>query len=134
MPKSQNLQVKILCKYCMNSKVLWMKIKQFDIWLADLKPSRGTEPGKSRPVVVIQTDLLNETHVSTLICPITTNVQANINWLRVHLKKEQLEKLSDVLVDQIRVIDNKRLIKKIGRLDKIQIQKLKVNIRVVLDL
>lgn len=118
----------------MNLKVLWMKIKQFDIWLADIKPRRGAEPGKTRPVVVIQTDLLNDKHLSTLICPITTNVQANINRLRVHLKKEQLDKLSDILVDQIRVIDNKRLIKKIGRLDKVQIQKLKVNIRVVLDL
>ena len=52
-----------------------MKIKQFDIWLADLNPARGTEPGKTRPVVIIQTDLLNDTHLSTLVCPVTTNVQ-----------------------------------------------------------
>lgn len=118
----------------MNLKSLWMKIKQYDIWLADLNPSQGTEPGKTRPVVIIQTDLLNDIHLSTIICPITTNVQADINLLRVHLKKGQLDKLSDVLVDQIRAIDNKRLINKIGHLNKDQIQKLKVNIRVVLDL
>jgi mRNA interferase MazF len=111
-----------------------MKIKQYDIWLADLNPSRGTEPGKTRPVVIIQTDLLNDTHLSTIVCPITTNVQTDINLLRVHLKKGQLDKLSDVLVDQIRAIDNKRLIKKVGHLNKDQIQKLKVNIRIVLDL
>ena len=110
-----------------------MKIKQYDIWLADLNPSRGTEPGKTRPVVIIQTDLLNDTHLSTIVCPITTNVQTDINLLRVHLKKGQLDKLSDVLVDQIRAIDNKRLIKKVGHLNKDQIQKLKVNIRIVLD-
>jgi len=51
-----------------------MKIKQFDIWLADLNPKKGTEPGKIRPVVIVQTDLLNETHLSTIICPITINV------------------------------------------------------------
>jgi mRNA interferase MazF len=111
-----------------------MKIKQFDIWLADLNPSKGTEPGKTRPVVIIQTDLLNETHLSTIICPITTNVKSEIELLRVHLKKGQLNKLSDILVDQIRAIDNKRLINKIGILSKEQRDKLKGNLRIVLDI
>jgi mRNA interferase MazF len=111
-----------------------MKIKQYDIWLADLNPSRGTEPGKTRPVVIIQTNLLNGTHSSTLVCPITTNVQTEVYLLRVHLKKGQLDKLSDVLVDQIRAIDNKRFIKKVGQLNKDQIIKIRDNIRIVLDL
>jgi len=111
-----------------------MNIKQFDIWLANLNPSVGTEPGKKRPVVIVQTDLLNETHLSTLICPITKNVKAEIELLRVHLKKGQLDKLSDVLVDQVRAIDNKRLVKKLGHLNKEQIQKLKMNLRIVMDL
>ncbi|MCG9880744.1 MAG: type II toxin-antitoxin system PemK/MazF family toxin [Bacteroidia bacterium] len=111
-----------------------MKINQFDIWLADLNPSRGTEPGKTRPVVIIQTDLLNESHPSTVICPITSNVQKNSDILRVHLKKNQLEKMSDILVDQIRTIDNKRLINRIGELTKEQKVKLKENLRIVLDI
>ena len=111
-----------------------MKINQFDIWLADLNPSQGTEPGKTRPVVVIQTDLLNDTHPSTIICPITTNVQKDIEILRVHLKKSQLDKLSDILVDQIRAIDNKRFITKLGKLTNDQKVKLKNNIKIVLDI
>ena len=111
-----------------------MKIKQYDIWLADLNPSRGTESGKTRPVVIVQTDLLNETHLSTLICPLTTNVKKEIELLRVHLKKGQLEKLSDILVDQVRAIDNKRLLKKLGQLTKDQRQNLKANLRIVLDI
>jgi mRNA interferase MazF len=111
-----------------------MKIKQFDIWLANLNPSRGTEPGKTRPVVVVQTDLLNDTHLSTLICPITTNVQPEIELLRVHLKKGQLDKLSDILVDQVRAIDNTRFIEKIGQLRKDQKIKLRNNLRIVLDI
>lgn len=111
-----------------------MKIKQFDIWLADLNPSRGTEPGKTRPVVVIQTNLLNEEHSSTIICPVTTNVKTEIELLRVHLKKDQLEKPSDILVDQIRAIDNRRLIKKVGQLTNNQKTKLRENIKVMLDL
>lgn len=111
-----------------------MKIKQYDVWLADFNPSRGTESGKTRPVVIVQTDLLNETHLSTLICPITTNVKKEIKLLRVHLKKGQLEKLSDILVDQVRAIDNKRLLKKLGQLTKDQRQNLKANLRIVLDI
>jgi mRNA interferase MazF len=111
-----------------------MRIKQYDIWLADLNPRRGTEPGKTRPVVVIQTDLLNEVHLSTLICPITTKVNREIELLRVHLKKGQLNKASDILVDQMRAIDNKRLIKRLGNLKRDQIESLKGNIRIVLDI
>lgn len=111
-----------------------MKIRQYDIWLADLNLSRGTEPGKIRPVVVIQTDLLNDIHPSTIICPITTNVQQDIQILRVHLKENQLDKLSDILVDQIRAIDNKRLISKLGELTQNQKEKLKANLRIVLDI
>lgn len=111
-----------------------MEIRQFDIWLADLNPSKRTEPGKTRPVVVVQTDLLNDFHLSTLICPITSNVQKEIEHLRVHLTKGQLDKLSDILVDQVRAIDNTRLLKKLGKLTKAQQLKLKSNLKIVLDL
>ena len=111
-----------------------MKYKQFDIWLADLNPTIGTEPGKTRPVVIIQTDLLNETHLSTIVCPVTTNIKPEADLLRVHLKKQQLQKLSDILVDQPRAIDNKRFIKNLGKLTKEQAGKLKENLKVVLDL
>ena len=111
-----------------------MRIKQYDIWLADLNPTIGTEPGKTRPVVIIQTDLLNDTHLSTLICPVTTNVKSDVELLRVHLKKDQLLKLSDVLVNQIRAFDNNRLIKRLGAFTKDQVLTLKNNINIVLDL
>lgn len=111
-----------------------MKIKQYDIWLANLNPSKGKEPGKTRPVVIMQTELLNDTHLSTIVCPITSNIQPDMNILRVHLKKSQLDQLSDVLIDQIRAIDNKRLIQRIGKLNHEQIRLLKKNLMIVLDL
>ena len=45
-----------------------MKIKQYEIWIADLNPRYDTEAGKTRPVVIVQTNLLNDLHPSTLIC------------------------------------------------------------------
>lgn len=118
----------------MSSKVLVMKIKQFDIWLANLNPGKGTEPGKTRPVVIVQTDFLNNTHPSTIICPVTSQVHEEAKLLRIHLRKEQLEKESDVLVDQIRAIDNRRLMQKLGSLNNNQIRDLKNSLRIVLDL
>jgi mRNA interferase MazF len=111
-----------------------MKYKQFDIWLADLNPTIGTEPVKTRPVVIIQTDLLNETHFSTIICPITTNINPEAEILRIHLKKTQLPKQSDILVDQPRAIDNKRFIKRLGKLTPEQTNNLKNNLKIILDL
>jgi|SRR5690606_32170785 len=111
-----------------------MKYKQYDIWLADLNPTLGTEPGKTRPVVIVQTDLLNDTHLSTIVCPITTNVRPQAEILRVHLKKSQLPKLSDVLIDQPRAIDNKRFIKRLTKLTNEQIIQLKDNLKIILDI
>ena len=111
-----------------------MKIKQFDIYLANLSPAKGTEPGKTRPVVVIQTNLLNDEHPSTIICPVTTNVNLEIDILRVHLSVMETETASDILVDQIRAIDNRRLLKKIGSLTKSQQARLRENLKIVLDL
>ncbi len=111
-----------------------MKIKQFDIWLADLNPRIGTEPGKTRPVVVLQTNLLNEFHPSTIVCPVTSKINKDIQLLRVHLNRGQLDKSSDILVDQMRAIDNKGFMKRLGSLTKKQVQTIKTNVRIVLDI
>ncbi len=120
----------------MNLKTLIMQIKQFEIWIADLNPQIGTEPGKTRPVVIIQTNLLNKiSHPSIIICPITTNIQKNAEILRVHLKKgiANLNQDCDIMIDQLRAIDNKRLIKKLGSLRNDIIEQLKENIQIILD-
>lgn len=113
-----------------------MKIKQYEIWIADLNPRFGTETGKTRPVIIVQTDLLNKYHPSTIICPITTNVKLNAEILRVHLTKglAKLKEDCDIMIDQIRAIDNKRLLKKIGELNQDQIEHIKTNISIVLDI
>ena len=111
-----------------------MAFKQFDIWTADLNPNMGTEPGKIRPVVILQTDLLNNEHPSTIVCPITSHLSDDVQILRVKLKKQQLLKESEILVDQIRSIDNRRFIKHIAHLTKTQIALLKRNLSIVLDL
>ncbi|MEA1923163.1 MAG: type II toxin-antitoxin system PemK/MazF family toxin [Pseudomonadota bacterium] len=114
-----------------------MKVKQFEIWLADLNPQTGTEPGKTRPVLVVQTNLLNQvSHPSSLVCPLTTNIKLKSEILRVHIGSEGsgLKEKSDVMIDQIRAIDNQRLTRKIGHLPEGLIGKLKENLMIILDL
>ena len=72
-----------------------MQVKRFEIWVADLNPQLGTEPGKTRPVLVVQTNLLNKIpHPSTIICPLTTNIQKESEILRVHIKKSTANPVS----------------------------------------
>jgi len=114
-----------------------MQINQYEIWIADLNPQIGTETGRTRPVLVVQTNLLNKiSHPSTVVCPITTNVQKDSDILRVHLKKgmANLHENCDVMIDQIRAIDNKRLIKKVGNLPTELIDRIKENIAIIIDL
>jgi mRNA interferase MazF len=83
------------------------------LYLADLNPRVGTEPGKVRPVLVVQTDLLNDAgHPATWVLPCTTRLTGE-NLLRVVLprgiagNREECE----VMVDQSRAIDNRRLVR-----------------------
>lgn len=112
-----------------------MRIKQFEIWIADLEPQRETETGKVRPVLIVQTNLLRD-HPSSIICPITTNVSPESEILRVHLKKgtANLKSESDIMIDQIRAIDNRRLTTKVGELPKDIQSIVKDNIKIILDL
>ena len=111
-------------------------MNQFEIWLADLNPQIGTEAGKVRPVLIVQTNFLNEIeHPSTIICPITTKLNNESSILRIRISKGNcgLEQNSDIMIDQIRAIDNSRFIKKIGFASIDIKSKIKENINIVLD-
>ncbi len=86
-------------------------IKHGTIWLANLNPQKGTEPGKNRPVLILQDQaLLDAEHPSTIIVPLTTKLIDDAEPLRIRVKaRENLSRDSDLLVDQIRAIDNRRL-------------------------
>ncbi len=82
------------------------------VWLADLNSRRGTEPGKTRPGLIIQNQaLLDAGHPSTLIIPLTTRLIEDAEPLRLRLTaRDRLDHDSDLLIDQIRAIDNQRLV------------------------
>jgi mRNA interferase MazF len=111
-----------------------MEIRKWNVFLADLSPRFGTEPGKTRPVVVVQTDLLNNQHPSAIICPLTTHTYPQSNILRVHLRIGEggLTEKSDIMVDQLRAIDNRRFIRRLGMIGRLSQKKLAENIQIIL--
>jgi len=86
--------------------------KPGEIWLADLNPGRGTEPGKTRPVLIVQAQaLLDAEHPSTLVIPLTTRLVEAAEPLRIRIRASGgLKKESDALIDQVRAVDNRRLV------------------------
>lgn len=86
-------------------------LKQGEIWLANLNPGKGSEPGKPRPVLIVQGQaLLDAAHPSTLIVPLTTKLIENAEPLRLRIVAHgKLKHDSDLLIDQLRSIDNRRL-------------------------
>ncbi len=88
------------------------KISRGEIWIADLNPQNGTEVGKKRPVLIIQNQvLLDVLHTSTLIMPLTTKLINDSEPIRIRIEaRDFLKENSDILVDQIRAIDNNRIL------------------------
>jgi len=88
-----------------------MAFKRGEIRLANFNPSKGTEAGKIRPCLIIQSDLLNEVdHPSTTVVPLTSRLVDNAAPLRLRiLSRDQLRSDSDIMIDQVRTIDNKRV-------------------------
>lgn len=86
--------------------------KRGEIYLAKLNPSKGKEPGKIRPVIIYQTDFLNDVeHPTTTVIPITTKLIDKAYPLRYRITKRQmLDSDSDAILDQIRTIDNSRIV------------------------
>jgi mRNA interferase MazF len=95
-------------------------LRRGTLYLADLDPRRGTEAGKVRLVLVIQTDLLNEAeHPSTWVLPCTTRLTGE-NVLRVPIPKGMAGNRQDceIMIDQSRSIDNRRFVRRLRALPR----------------
>ena len=111
--------------------------KRGEVWLANLNPRRGTEPGKTRPVLVVQAQtLIDAGHPSTLIIPLTTNLIEDAEPLRIRVHAQSsLRRDSDLLIDQLRAIDNRVLVKgPLSRLDEATMERVTDALREVLEL
>jgi len=98
-----------------------MVIQQYDIWLVNLDPTVGSEIQKTRPCVIISPQEMNSQLRTIQIAPMTSNTR-QYPW-RIYTSFHG--KKGAVALDQIRCIDKRRLIKRLGALEPDSIQKLK---------
>ena len=110
--------------------------KKCEIYLARLNPRKGNEVGKVRPVLIFQTNMLNDIeHPTTIVIPLSTYLIDDAYPLRYRVsKRELLEQESDLLCDQIRAIDNQRIIsKKFAELSFEELEEVNGQVKIVLE-
>lgn len=95
-----------------------MTVKRGEIWLADLNPVKGSEQSGIRPVLIFQNDLINKFTVTFLTIPVTTNIKrARLpSCVLIPAGEGGLNKDSVLLCHQLRVLDKRRLHRKLGKL------------------
>ena len=93
-------------------------VRRGEIYYADLSPVVGSEQDGTRPVLIIQNDIGNKFSPTTIVAAITSKSEKAKLPTHVIVHAEGLEMESVVLLEQIRTIDKRRLIRYSGRLDK----------------
>jgi len=110
-------------------------VSQGDVWWAELPAATGSGPGFRRPVVIVQGDALNRSHLATTVCvPLTTNLR----WadapgnLLLAARITNLQQDSVANVSQILAIDKSLLTEYVGKLSRAKVNVLLSGIEVVL--
>lgn len=91
-----------------------MVVNRFDIYVVSLDPTRGSEIKKTRPCIVISPDEINHNINTVIIAPMTSATKKYPTRVPIEFQGKK----GQIVLDQIRTVDKKRLIKKIGRLKK----------------
>ena len=114
-----------------------MPIKRGHLYIVDFNPRIKTKPGKLRPALVLQSDLVNEAgYPSTIVIPTTARLVENAGILRLRLKKGQggIARDSDLLLGQLIAVANESFRQEIGALPNAMMEELENRIRIILSL
>ncbi len=110
-------------------------MKRGEIWIANLEPGFGREIHKKRPAVILSKNSIHANSNHVIIIPASSLVPKIIGIEMILIgKKEGLDKPSVLLPVFIRSIDQKRLIKKVGKLSKAKLQEVEEAVKIILSL
>lgn len=112
------------------------KIRRNEIYLANLGKTVGSEEKGVRPVLIVQNDIGNKHSPTTIIIPFTKRVETR-NIIPTHIKIKAFGKMkckATIMTEQIKVIDKKRLIKRIDVLPEKYISEVDRAIGIAIDL
>lgn len=102
-----------------------MDLSQYQIVLVNLDPTIGSEIKKTRPCVIISPNEMNKYLKTITVAPMTT--QSKKYPTRIEVKHNN--KIGWIVIDQVKTIDKKRIIKNLGRLSKPEIKEVKLVIK-----
>jgi mRNA interferase MazF len=102
-----------------------MDIRQYQIVLVNLDPTKGSEIQKTRPCLVLSPNEMNKHLRTIIIAPMTTADKAYPTRVPMMFKKKK----GAVAIDQIRTIDKSRIIKQLGSISVKEIAKCKSTIK-----
>ena len=105
-----------------------MVINQYDIVWANFDPSIGHEIKKTRPCVVLSPNELNHNIATVIVAPLTTKSGHYPTRIPLSIKG----KTSWMVLDQIRTLDQRRIIEPIGKLNKHKINAVKAVLKALL--
>lgn len=90
--------------------------KRGEIYLVNFDPTIGSEIKKTRPAIILQNNISNEFSKVTIVAAITSQIDSFLYPNEVLIKSPEggLEKDSIILLNQLRSVDCKRLVKKLG--------------------
>lgn len=112
------------------------EIKRGQVWLVNLDPTVGYEIKKSRSAVIIQNDIGNANSPITIVAPVTSHGLDKVYPIEVFIPQRTsgLDKDSKILLNQIRAIDKRRLIKLLGKVDYTTMQQVDRALQISLGL
>ncbi len=112
-------------------------MKQSEIWLVDLDPTKGAEIQKKRPAIIVNDDRLGKLPLK-IIVPITDwkdHYQVAPWMVKIEPNKTNgLSKDSSADCFQVRSLSQERLTKKLGTIDKATLQDIKEALKKVFDI
>jgi mRNA interferase MazF len=104
------------------------KVLRYGLYWADLDPVRGSEIAKTRPVLVVSPDAMNQHIETVVVCPLTS--QLHPQWAS-RVVCDCAGQASEVAVDQIRTLSKARLGASLGKIDAITAAEVRAVIRLL---
>lgn len=89
-------------------------MKRFDVYLVNLEPTVGSEIPKTRPCLIISPNEMNDHIQTVIIAPMTTKGRDYPTRVACTFGGKH----GQIVLDQLRTVDKRRLFKRLGRIDE----------------
>jgi|SRR6267142_69998 len=87
---------------------------RYEVWLISLDPTQGAEIKKTRPCLIISPDEMNQNLQTVIVAPMTTVTRPYPTRVSVFFQRKR----GQVALDQLRAVDRKRLVRKLGKISE----------------